>query len=78
MRDIMKKKQLNFEIPKFLDKDIDILIAANNSTNLTVDCELDNLYGSINMCQYGNCITKEQADELREYYLKGGWLYADD
>ena len=43
-----------------------------------MDCLWGELYGSINACQWGGRITKEQADYLRAKYLFGEEEEEDD
>ncbi len=43
-----------------------------------MDCLWGELYGSINACQWGGRITKEQADYLRAKYLFGEEAEEDD
>lgn len=65
--------KIDFKIPDFLQKDIDALVDAINSGGL-YDCELDEVYGSINMAMAANVISISEADLLRDYYCFGGML----
>lgn len=66
---IMERLEIDFEIPDFLENDINNYISAMNEQSLDWDCWWGEVYGSINMALYGNFITKEQADLLRSHYL---------
>ena len=54
-------------IPCFLAESIKNLENANKSSLL--DCYLDEVNSSINVCEVENLISKEQADYLRKKYL---------
>lgn len=43
-----------------------------------MDCLWGELYGSINACQWGDEITKEHADYLRNKYLYGAEEVTED
>lgn len=66
----MKKKELDFWIPYYLEHDIDGLIEATNTDSSVWDCWWDEVYGSINMAMSSGAITEEQAEMLRNYYLR--------
>lgn len=66
----MKKLKLDFEIPSYLEHDINEYVKArNDSTRLDWDCWWGEVYGSINMAMSSRQITEEQAERLRAYYL---------
>ena len=53
----------------YLQHDINALIEGKKKQVLYLDCLFDEVYGSINSAYYDGCITKEQADYLRQKYL---------
>lgn len=67
----VKKKTFYFPIPNLIDHSIDALIQAINTDDSLADCYMADLYNNINNCLHLD-ITDEQADELRDYYLRGG------
>lgn len=56
-------------LPLYLQHDINALIEGKKKQVLYLDCLFDEVYGSINSAYYDGCITKEQADYLRQKYL---------
>jgi len=56
-------------LPPYLQHDINALIEGKKKQVLYLDCLFDEVYGSINSAYYDGCITKEQADYLRQKYL---------
>lgn len=65
------KKYFEVNIPPFLQRDIDALVAAKERDDPFYDKYSDEVYGSINSALYSYEITKEQADYLRnKYYFK--------
>lgn len=72
----VKKKEFDFGIPELLEHSIDELVAACNTNDSLADCYMDNLYNNINNCLHLD-LTDEQAEEIRDYYIRGG-MYADD
>lgn len=72
----VKKKSFDFPIPDLVVHSIDLLIEGINSGDLLADCYAAELYNNINNCLHLD-FTDEQADELRDYYLRGG-MYEDD
>ena len=72
----VKKRDFSFPIPDLVDHSIDLLIEGINSNDLMADCYADDLYNNINNCLHLD-FTDEQANELRDYYLRGG-MYKDD
>ena len=59
-------------LPYYLKHDIEEVEKNRNNPECTYfDCLLDELYGSINSAQWDNEITIEEANYLREKYLKG-------
>ena len=57
-------------LPPYLQHDINALIEGKKKQVLYLDCLFDEVYGSINSAYYDGCITKEQADYLRQKYLR--------
>ncbi len=72
----VKKKEFDFPIPELIISSINDLIEACNSNDLLADCYMDELYNNINNCLHLD-IDDYQADELRNYYIRGG-MYGDD
>jgi len=68
----IEKLKIDFDIPKYLSKDIEVFCVAVRSGKL-YDCEMCEVYGSINMAMSSGEITVEQADMIRNYYWYGGW-----
>lgn len=59
-------------IPKYLKHDIDEYLKYKDDKNcLFKDCLIDEIYGSINLALYGEEITPEQANYLRDKYCYG-------
>lgn len=56
-------------LPPYLQHDINALTEGKKKQVLYLDCLFDEVYGSINSAYYDGCITKEQADYLRQKYL---------
>ncbi len=63
------KTYLEMELPESLRKALDEYIQGEKEQVSHMDCLWGELYGSINACQWGGRITKEQADYLRKKYL---------
>ena len=63
---------IDFDIPEFLQENIDNLIEARKEKRLDIDCEEDELISNINRAYYSKDITEEQAMRLRKKYL--WWL----
>lgn len=57
-------------LPPFLQDDITFLKNKKNRLNPLYDCYLDETNSSINVCEVENLISKEQADYLRNKFLK--------
>lgn len=57
-------------LPLFLQQDITFLKDKRNKNNPFYDCYLDETNSSINVCEVENLITKEQADYLRNKFLR--------
>ncbi len=72
----VKKKKFSFPISEPLEKAIDNFVNAHNSGDLCEDCYEAELYNDINNSLHIE-ITDEQAEELRDYYLRGG-MYEND
>lgn len=74
-----EKDYLEAGLPESLQKAIDEYMQGEREQVPHLDCLWGELYGSINACQWGGRITKEQADYLREKYLFGdGEAQEDD
>ena len=65
------KKYLETGLPESLQHSLDEFIQGEKEQVSHLDCLWGELYGSINACQWGDRITKEQADYLRAKYLFG-------
>lgn len=63
------KSYLEADLPKSLQKAIDEYVQGEKEQVSHLDCLWGEVYGSINACQWGGRITKEQADYLRKKYL---------
>lgn len=68
----VKELPINFRIPQYLESDIRAFIKGMNEKDLSIDCLMNEIQGSINMAMLSGAITKPQADMLRDYYLYGG------
>ena len=62
-----KEEWMN-KLPEYLKHDIK-MVENYDWKNKLYDCYLDELYGSINSCQWDGVISIEQANELREIFL---------
>lgn len=76
----MKRYQelkLNFRIPDFLEDDIHAFIQYlnENPTGTLSDCYEAEIRSDINWC---DGLTKEQAELLRNYYVRGGIFNGQD
>lgn len=65
------KEYLETGLPESLQHAIDEFIKGEKEQVSHMDCLWGELYGSVNACQWGGRITKEQADHLRKKYLFG-------
>ena len=72
------KKYLETGLPESLQLSLDEFIQGEKEQVSHMDCLWGELYGSINACQWGGRITKEQADYLRAKYLFGEEAEEDD
>lgn len=63
------KEYLEKGLPGSLQKALNEYIQGEKEQVSYMDCLWGELYGSINACQWGDQITKEQADYLRKKYL---------
>ncbi len=70
----MKKLDIG-ELHPFLEADIDSLIDAVNSGQKLVDCEMSELLADINQCESCRIIDGYTANQLRDYYICGGWFH---
>lgn len=59
-------------IPSFLKENIAFIKNKRNWNNPLFDCYLDEANSSINVCEKENLISREQADYLRNKYLRRG------
>jgi len=58
------------DLPPFLKENISIIKDKRNKNNPILDCYLDEANSSINVCEVENLISKEQAEYLRNKYLR--------
>ncbi len=66
----MKKMEIEFNLPTYLQKSIDDYIAAiNRKDEVSWDLYYCDLKSSINMAEADNNISIVEANLLREYYL---------
>ena len=63
------RSYLEAGLPASLQKAIDEYVRGEKEQVSHLDCLWGEVYGSINACQWGGRITKEQADYLRKKYL---------
>lgn len=63
------KNYLEIDLPESLKHAIQEYTKGEEEKVSHLDCLWGELYGSINACQWGGRITKEQADYLRKKYL---------
>ena len=56
-------------IPLFLSESIENIKKARKKNSSLIDCYLDEVNSSINVCEVENLISKEHADYLRKKYL---------
>lgn len=68
---VVKKKKLSFPISEAFEQSIDNYIQAHNRGDILEDCYKAELQSDIN-CALNIEINDEQAEELRDYYLRGG------
>jgi len=72
----VKKKKFPFPISKPLDKAIDALITSINTDDILADCYMAELYNEINNSLHVD-LTDEQAEQVRNYYIRGGMYDTD-
>lgn len=65
---VKPKEKWEYQLPPYLQHDIDMVEKNDFTTTNLYDCYLDELYGSINSCQWDGVISIEQADYLRKKY----------
>ncbi|MCM1577715.1 MAG: hypothetical protein NC078_02795 [Ruminococcus sp.] len=70
------KRDFSFEVPDVIERSAENMVEAINSGKLIADCYMAELYNDINNCLHVD-IDDEQAEELRNYYIRGG-MYEDD
>lgn len=63
------KSYLETGLPESLQNAINEYVQGEKDQASHLDCLWGEVYGSINACQWGDRITKEQADYLRKKYL---------
>ena len=68
---VEKKTDFTFDIPELIEDSIDLLVNGLNANDSLSDCYMAELYNNINNC-LGLDINEEQADEIRDYYIRGG------
>lgn len=61
--------EIDFELPKYLQENIENLIKARKENRLDRDCEEEELISNINRAYYDREITENQAQLLRRKYL---------
>lgn len=71
MLDVKAKERYENNIPEYLRKDIEALKKGEEENSLSLDCLIDEVYGSINSALYSYEITEEQANYLRDKYCYG-------
>lgn len=64
-----KSERMERSLPRFLKDDIEALLKGIENQSSLLDCLYNEVQGSINSAFYGNQITEEQANYLREKYL---------
>ncbi len=67
---ILNNPAFEENLPSFLEEDIEFLKDKRNKSNPLYDCYLDETNSSINVCEVENLISKEQADYLRNKFLR--------
>ena len=72
------ERYLEKGLPESLQHSLDEYMQGEKEQVTHMDCLWGELYGSINACQWGGRITKEQADYLRDKYLFGEEAEGDD
>lgn len=65
----MKKLKLDFDIPDYLENDINAYIDAVNYYDLAVDCYYDEVFSSLRMAYGDHAIDDHQLQLLKKYYL---------
>ncbi|MDE5557368.1 MAG: hypothetical protein K2J32_06690 [Ruminococcus sp.] len=72
----VKEKKFDFEIPAIVQSSIERLIKGQNENDMLIDCYMAELACDINSALHVD-FTDEQAEELRNYYIRGG-MYEND
>ena len=67
----MEKLKLDFDIPDFLEEDIESMVKSVNNKESIVDCWQDTIRADLN-CRDG-VLTEEQIKVLRDYYYVRDW-----
>lgn len=60
-------------LPDILKHDIEEAKKAYDRDDISIDLYQDECYGSINMALMARCITNEEAEYLRDIYVRGGY-----
>lgn len=67
------KEDWEEQLPQYLKHDIENVEKYSFKTSTVYDCYLNEVYGSINACQWDGVISIEQADYLRKKYWEGNY-----
>ena len=71
-----KKLKINFEIPEILEDSINGFVKnLNEQDGNLADCYEQDIRNTLNGCD--ECLTEDQINILRNYYVKGG-IYKND
>lgn len=71
-----KKLKIDFDIPEILEDSIDDFVKNLNEQNGSLaDCYEQDIRSTLNGCD--ECLTEDQINILRNYYVKGG-IYKND
>lgn len=73
MLNLKNKEDWEEHLPKYLKYDIEMVEKYSFKTSSVYDCYLNEVYGSINACQWDGVISVEQADYLRKKYWEGNF-----
>lgn len=67
----MEKLKLDFDLPDFLEEDIESMVKSANNKESIVDCWQDTIRADLNCCD--GVLTEEQIKLLRDYYYVREW-----
>lgn len=71
-----KKLKIDFEVPEILTESFDDFVKNLNEQNGNLaDCYEQDIRNTLNGCD--ECLTEDQINILRNYYVKGG-IYKND